>query len=125
MTALRTVIILLLAAIALAAIPSAAGAQSRYCGNYSGTSKIYALKVTCRTAYHVIRNFEVVCDQAPPVRGSRTRTAPPSGRERESFRAFCSTGRSGTYRCERPFHGLGHPRVWTCRKHNFVVSWLP
>jgi hypothetical protein len=121
MTALRTALVLLLAAIALAAIPGAAGAESRYCGNYSGNSKIYALHVTCRTAYHVIRNFTVVCEQAPPVRGWRRRTMPPRVRAHDSFPAFCSTGLSGTYSCERPF--LHRPTVWTCRKHSFVVSW--
>ena len=123
MTALRTALVLPLAAIALAAIPGAAGAQSRYCGNYSGNSRIYALNVTCRTAYHVIRNFHVVCEQAPPVRGWRRQTAPSGVGARDSFPAFCSTGRAGTYSCERASRPLAHPSVWTCRKHSFVVSW--
>jgi hypothetical protein len=122
MSTLRSIVILSLVVIALAAIPSSAGAQSRYCGNYSGNSKIYALNVTCRTAYHVIRNF--VCDRTPPVRGWKTRTAPASVHGRASFPVFCSTGSSGAYRCEDVFR-LGHPRVWTCRKRSFVVSWRP
>jgi hypothetical protein len=123
MRTLRSVVILSLVAMGLAAIPSGAGARSQYCGNYGEATKIYALNVTCRTAYHVIRNF--VCERTPVVRGWKTRTAPLSVRGRESFSLFCSRGRSGTYRCTNYLRLGGHPRVWTCRKHSFVVSWAP
>lgn len=103
MVAIRSGLVLLLAAIALAAIPSSAGAESRYCGSYSRNTNIYALHVTCRTAYHVIRNF--ACDPGNDV--------------------TCGfTGRSGDYRCAYVFHA--HFRyTWTCRKRTFVVSWRP
>jgi hypothetical protein len=111
MVAIRSALVLLLAVIALAAIPSSAGAQSRYCGSYSRNTSIYALHVTCRTAYHVIRNF--VCDPGNDV------TCGFTGRAGTFF-----TGRSGDYRCAYVFHAH-FVYTWTCRKRNFVVSWRP
>jgi hypothetical protein len=107
MVAIRSGFVLVLIAVALAAVPGSAGARSRYCGSYSGNSSIYALKVTCRTAYHVIRNFGCVVSNVRPF-------------------SCRSTGRSGGYSCTRPGITIGSAiRIWTCRKRSFVVSWYP
>ena len=76
MGAMRFGLVLLLAAIALAAIPSSAGARSRYCGSYSGNTEIYVLHVTCRTGYHVIRNFAADTERSGAYRCASVRARP-------------------------------------------------
>jgi hypothetical protein len=95
--AIRNIVALVLAALALAALPSGASARTHNCGYFNGTFDIRATNVSCRTAYHVIRNF--ACYQSP-----------------------CDgAGFSGRYQCWRraiPQYG----GRWTCRRGRHIVS---